>query len=123
MPPSQCPVCFGLLEVRTVAPCYICGGWQEQVERFDASAIFRVYRLPGAGTIVLCHGCELEEFMVPGGWGNRLNLGSNRVLLDALRIVRTLDVPQLGKDKFCTSCNLRLAFLDLIAEARNHASS
>jgi hypothetical protein len=123
MPPSQCPVCFGLFEVRTVTACYICGGWPEQVDRFDTSAIFREYRLPGSGKIVLCHGCELEEFMVPGGWGNLLNLGSNRLLLDALTIMGTLAAPKLGKDKFCTSCNLRLAFLELIAEARNQAST
>jgi hypothetical protein len=72
---SQCPVCYTPLEVRDVTPCCICGGWPETVARFDEAAQFTEFRLPGGRAIVLCRGCELEEFMVPGGWGFRLRPG------------------------------------------------
>src|SRR5262249_53476872 len=108
---SQCPVCYSPGEFRDVTPCFVCGGWPESVGRFDPSAEFTEFRLPGGPSIVLCRGCELEEFLVPGGWGYRLAPGE-KLPINGLRRVRSLPVPQqVGRDKFCPSCNLRLAFL------------
>jgi hypothetical protein len=56
----------------------------------------------------------LEEFMVTGGWGYRLAPGE-KVPVNALQRVRSLASPQLGQDKFCPTCNLRLAFLAMVA--------
>jgi hypothetical protein len=112
---SQCPVCFSALEVRDVTPCQVCGGWPESVSRFDPSATFAEFRLPGGRLVVLCRGCELEEFMVRGGWGFRLAPGE-KLPVNALQRVRLVAAPQVGHDKFCPSCNLRLAFLDIIAD-------
>ena len=114
---SQCPVCYSPLEVRDVAPCYICGGWPESVAWFDQTAAFTEFRLPGGQSLVLCRGCELEEFMVPGGWGYRLAPGQ-KVPVNALRRVRGVEGPRLGPDKFCPACNVRLAFLAVIADNR-----
>ena len=113
----QCPVCYTPLEVRNVAPCFICGGWPESVARFDEDATLTEFRLPGGQLIVVCRSCELEEFMVPGGWGYRL-APDEKLPVNALQRVRTLPTPQLGRDKFCPSCNLRLAFLNVVAD--NH---
>ena len=87
MPLPQCPICYGPLEVRDVTPCSICGGWPEAVERFDPAAEFREYRLPSGQDIALCRACQLEEFMVPGGWGSRLNLPKASLPLDNLQLV------------------------------------
>lgn len=110
---SQCPVCFTPLEVRDVTPCFICGGLSESVARFDASATYTEFRLPGSQTILLCRGCELVEFMVPGGWGYRLIPGE-KLPINPLQRVQSLAAPRIGRDKFCPSCNFRLAFLGTV---------
>jgi hypothetical protein len=112
---THCPVCFELLEVRTATPCVICGGWPESVKRLDPQSQFHEWRLPNGQRLILCKACELEEFMVPGGWGFRLGLTTGRVPLDSLQRLPTLVVPRLEADKFCPLCNLRLAFLKIIS--------
>jgi hypothetical protein len=59
----------------------------------------------------------LEDFMVPGGWGYRL-CPDEKLPVNALRWVRSLDGPQVGRDKFCPTCNLRLALLKVVAPAQ-----
>jgi hypothetical protein len=78
------------------------------------TATFREYRLPNGEPIVLCRSCELEEFMVEGGWGYRLGLEGRRPI-NALQWAGEIEHPQLGQDKFCPTCNLRLAFLQILA--------
>ncbi len=117
MQDSQCPICFGLLGAREVTPCFICGGWPESVASFDPSANYREFRLPDDQLIVLCSSCELEEFMVPNGWGYKLVSGY-KLPVNALQPVRLLQDPQVGRDKFCPSCNLRLAFLRLVSSCQ-----
>jgi hypothetical protein len=114
---SQCPVCYSPLEARDVTPCYVCGGWPEAVARFEPTASFTEFRLPGGRPLVLCPGCELEEFMVPGGWGYRLAPGV-RLPVNTLQRVRAVEGPRLGRDKFCSACNLRLAFAAAIANTQ-----
>jgi hypothetical protein len=114
----QCPVCFGPLEVRTVTPCDICGDWRvKPEEELLEGASFAQCRLPDGQILTLCSGCLLEDFTVPGGLGNRLNLppAPQHALHTHLTLVRTIEHPELGKDKFCPACNLRLAFLKIIA--------
>jgi hypothetical protein len=108
------------LEARDVTPCFVCGGWHETVTRFDPAAAFTEFRLPGGQALALCQSCELEEFMVPGGWGYWLAPGE-RLPVNALQRVRSLPAPRLGRDKFCPTCNLRLAFLEVIAATRRQA--
>src|SRR5262245_7690604 len=112
----QCPFCYSPLEVRDVTPCFVCGGGPESVAQFDPSAEFTEFRLPDGRPLVLCRGCELEEFMVPGGWGYRL-LPSEKLPVNALQRVRGIESPKVGRDKFCPSCNLRLAFLSVVADS------
>ena len=112
---SQCPVCYSTLEVRDVTPCMICGGWTAMVEKFEASAVFGEWRLPSGEDLVLCAACELEEFMVTGGWGFRLGLPQSRLPINYLKFVKIMQSPEIGKDKFCPECNLRLAFLKVVA--------
>jgi hypothetical protein len=117
---SQCPVCYSPLETHDVTPCFVCGGWAESVARFDPAAPFTEFRLPSDHAVVLCRACELEEFMVPGGWGCELAPGE-KLPVNALRRVRTFERPQVGRDKFCPTCNLRLAFAKVIVDSQRHA--
>jgi hypothetical protein len=114
---SQCPVCFSVLEIRDVTPCHICGAWNGMVEAFAPDLVFEEWRLPGGAVIILCDACKLEEFMVPGGCAERLGLRNIRLAINDLQFVRTMQSPKIGKDKFCPSCNLRLAFLKLLPDA------
>jgi hypothetical protein len=66
--------------------------------------------------MTLCRVCELEEFMVPGGWGFRLGLGAGPLPINALQLVRVLPAPGIGKDMVCPQCNLRLVFLRIVSE-------
>ncbi len=84
------------------------------VKGFSPATEFREWRLPRGDLLVLCGSCELEEFMVPRGWGYRLGLPARRLPVNALQAVRLIPSPVLGKDKFCPQCNLRLAFLNII---------
>jgi hypothetical protein len=100
----------------------ICGGWPEMIERFSPSAEIREWRLPGGQLLTLCRTCELEEFMVPGGWGFKLGLGKGRLPFDDLQLVHQLSSATLGKDKFCPQCNLRLSFLEVFASSKPTAN-
>lgn len=115
MAASQCPCCYSPLEIRDVTPCLVCGGWPESVARFSPAELFTEQKLPSGHTIVLCRACELEEFMVPGGWGYRL-APDEGLPVNALQPVRSVDSPRIGRDKFCPSCNLRQAFAEIVAE-------
>lgn len=114
MASSQCPVCDSPLETRVVTPCDICGGWPEMVESFDPTATFMKFRLPSGPCLVVCRSCELEEFMVRGGWGDRLTHGA-ALPINAIHPVQTLEQPRLQRDKFCPTCNIRLALAEVIA--------
>jgi hypothetical protein len=116
----QCPVCFAPLEVREVAPCFICGGWPEMVTQFDPRVSFREWRMPSGEVLVLCQACELEEFMVPG-WGNKLGLTTYPFPINELQPVPSVESPTIGKDKFCPQCNLRLAFLKIVAKCHTQS--
>lgn len=115
---SQCPICYSPLEVRDVTPCVVCGGSPESVERYDLSGEFTEFRLATGRTIVLCRGCELEEFMVPGGWGYELIPGE-KLPVRGLQRVGAVESPRLGRDKFCPACHLRLAFAEVVVEQRH----
>ncbi|MBN9524386.1 hypothetical protein J0H58_38710 [bacterium] len=117
---AQCPICYSPLEVRDVTPCFICGGWPEAVERFTTATEFTESRLPGGQSLVLCRGCRLEDFMVADGWGYRLVPGET-LPANGLRWVRQAEEPRLGRDKFCPTCNVRLAFAEVIASAHEAA--
>jgi hypothetical protein len=55
--------------------------------------------------------------MVPGGWGYRLGLKQYSLPISELQSVRLVTDPQLERDKFCSTCNLRLAFLVALGES------
>ncbi len=83
--------------------------------RFDPSAEYTEHRLPSGQTLVLCRACELEEFMVPGGWGYRL-APEEDLPINALQRVSSIELPRIGRDKFCPTCNLRLSFAKFVAD-------
>jgi hypothetical protein len=77
-----------------------------------------MYRLPMGHPIVLCESCKLEEFMVPNGWGFQMFPSEpqpwNVLTPTPVDINRTI-----AHDKFCPSCNIRLAMAKLVVAYHN----
>ncbi len=115
---SQCPICFAPLETRSVAPCYVCGAWQERLAIDASTNHLTTYRLPRGDTIVLCDSCKLEEFMVPIGWGYQLFPNELRPWNVLTPIPLAVD-RTISHDKFCPDCNIRLALANLIVACKN----
>ncbi len=120
---SHCPFCYGLLETCEVTPCFICGGWPESVQRFDPAAKFIEFELPDDTRLVLCNGCQVEEFMVKGGWGWQLNIPTNTLPINYLRYIGEVAEPKLTLDKYCLHCLQRLAFIKILAAVKGNSSA
>jgi hypothetical protein len=114
---SHCPICYGKLEVRDVAPCFDCGGdpkeLQDLAERRHTYTEVLAFQIP----IILCDFCladfasyDPEYFNQPKG---------TRLGLAEFVFVRELQNPTVEKDKFCGSCGRRLAFLRFVAATRD----
>lgn len=119
---THCPSCTNLLETCETTPCYICGGWPERVRHFDSTQPFTEYELPNGTRLILCSGCLVEEFMVEGGYGWRLNLPRNRLPVNYLTQIREIAQPELALDKYCEHCHKRLAFLKVLATVKNDSA-
>jgi hypothetical protein len=53
--------------------------------------------------------------MVEGGYGWQLELPTSSLPINYLSWVSDLAEPNVGLDKYCHQCNLRLAFLKILA--------
>jgi hypothetical protein len=113
---KQCPLCYTFLELRKVGPCYICVGDEELIPKRED--FFTEFRLPNGQLIVLCRRCQLEEFMVRGGWGYRL-IQNEKLPINGLHEVCNSISYSIGEDKYCPSCNFRLAFLKIVEAHQN----
>lgn len=104
---QQCPVCFGELEVRRVQPCFVCGGWPG----VKPSKPEHYFTIRDDGTrITLCNVCWLEEVLADqGDLKERLGIKSQHDLV----VAPEQPTPEI--DKFCPSCNCRLALLEVMA--------
>ena len=120
---THCPSCYSLLETREVTPCFICGGWPVSVEKFDPARKFVEFELPDGTCLILCEPCQVEEFMVEGGWGWRLSIPTNRLPINHLRFISEIATPELALDKYCQHCLQRLAFLKILAARKDGSSA
>lgn len=104
---SHCPLCFEVLEIRAVGPCYECGGSGPDAGSRD----WQDYLLPDGSRLALCNICYLEDFY--SGQGDllqRLNLAGKADLTQA-----PFRAPA-HQDKFCPTCRRRLALLKLMRQ-------
>ena len=107
----QCPICFCSLELRTVQPCYVCGGWGVKARETLNFTI----RDDGL-SITLCNLCLLEDVMGDqGDVKERLKIGSDRDL------VQTWERSNAERDWFCPDCNQRLALLNAMIHRLSEA--
>jgi hypothetical protein len=115
----QCPVCFGPLEIREVAPCAECGhDLQELVHLREGKHTYQLMRVLDGLEIVLCNFC-----MVDFGSRNPSFFGLARgtqIGYETMQFVRDVDATQ-GYDRYCPECGYRLAFLRLVAASRERS--
>lgn len=112
---QQCPLCYSPLEVRDVAPCYLCGAIPQELEHFRSGEhSFCEYEFLWGHRIVLCDICALtpwdpEYFGLPR---------ETKLSWKDLHLLRRLDNPSLALDKFCPSCGLRMKYLTFVQKVR-----
>lgn len=120
---QQCPICFGPLAVRDVAPCWDCGGFSEELEHFRKGVHdYTEWEIFPGIRAVLCDSCDVDfgsydptYFGLPKG----TNIG-----FDTMRLIKKLNNLSITKDGYCPECQHRLAFLLFVAKARElHQSS
>lgn len=119
MAETHCPICYGQLETRDVAPCYDCGHDPKELDHLAAGlhtyAVMRVFDMD----IVLCNFCQVDFSSYSAGYfekARRVGLGRGMVL------VRDFPEPHPTKDKYCPTCGRRLAFLRFLAKVRAAAT-
>ena len=117
MQEAYCPLCYGELEVRDVAPCDGCGALPLELEHFTSGMhSYAEYEVFPSLELTLCNFCDVDF----GSWDpSFFGLPRNaRIGLRYMRLVQPVREPTLGKDKFCPACNLRLSFLRFVHQAR-----
>jgi hypothetical protein len=110
MTESHCPICYGWLEVREVAPCFDCGAIPNEMEQLlggkHTYSEVLVFNVP----IVLCDFCQVDLSSYDPEYFNRPR--GTKLGLDELTFVREVRNAAPAKDKFCPTCRRRLAFFD-----------
>ena len=115
MASDYCPICYGSLEVRDVAPCMLCGATDLGLEdaRQDRQE-YHEFRILDSLLLVLCNFCWLDFGSYHGayfGLGNkRFDVGR----FDKLRRIGNV----IRKDKFCPACQGRLCLLEFVVACR-----
>ena len=116
MAESNCPICYGILEVRDVTPCYDCGWHPVELEHL-AQGIHTYDEVEVFGeSIVLCNFCQVDFWSYKPSYFNR---GREVQPGKDMLYRRTVPGPQVMKDKYCSECGQRLAFLKFLARVRS----
>jgi hypothetical protein len=113
---THCPLCYTELEQIDVAPCAECGHLAEEIEHALAGKhTYSEMRIFGDLSIVVCNFCQVDfDSFLPEYFAltPKAKFG-----FAEMQFVRGVDV-FIGKDKFCSECHQRLAFLKFVAAAR-----
>lgn len=117
MQETHCPICYGELEAREVAPCDDCGGSPKELEHFrEGIHSYNVYTVFDGMELALCDFCYLDFtsynsdfFGLPKG---------QRIGPTKMNFVRSVDQPSLQMGKVCTQCGLRLTFARFVVRMR-----
>jgi hypothetical protein len=118
MAESHCPICYGTLESRDVAPCYDCGHDLTELGRLaEGRHTYAEMRVFGV-KIVLCDFCQVDFSSYDPTYFAR-----EKGVRPEQQIVLVHDVldPQPSKDKYCTTCGRRLAFVRFPEKVRASA--
>ena len=112
---AHCPICFTPLDTVDVAPCHDCGHLPEELDHFSKGLhTYADVEVFDGLSLVLCNFCQVDFRSYDLAY-----FGENaRLSTDYLKGLVRLEGLSISKDKFCSSCNHRLAFLEFVAKAR-----
>jgi hypothetical protein len=121
MQETHCPLCYGPLEIRQVAPCDECGWRPNEIEHFhEGKHTYQEYEVFRGLFLTLCDFCFVDfASYKPAFFGlpREAKLGPGKMTL-----IRRIMQPSLEQDKFCPNCERRLSFLRFVQRAREHHS-
>ena len=93
--------------------------WPE-APRLVPDLAFPAYRFLGDLEVTLCNHCLVDLSSHDPAWfglREQRELGPGR-----FTVVRVLHDPEPGRDKFCPTCSIRLAFLRFISKVRERTA-
>lgn len=110
-----CPICSTHLSKRDVAPCYDCGHEESELDECKRGEHdYNVFELWGY-EIVLCDFCDVDfGSYYPEYWG----LPPGPLPEYPLNLLKPVVQPTITTDLYCSSCDHRLAFLQILYKAR-----
>ena len=122
---THCPLCYEELTVVETTPCISCGSSdinlkilkQDIEENFSHDSVrYSTYRAFEKVEAVLCNLCTLDFTSVdPEFFGFEKERTVNPSDFQFLKAIKS---PAIGKDKFCSSCNMRLSYLLFVEKVR-----
>ena len=123
---EQCPLCGEELLVKEVTPCIECGALEDRVQVLKQdiaegfvhdSITYSEYRIFESIEASFCDFCVLDfgsydptYFGLPKG---------TKIGYEKMQFLKSIEKPSVGKDKYCPSCNRRLAFIRFLLRARD----
>ncbi len=112
---SKCPICEGMMERRTVAPCYDCGHLPHELEELARGEHeyhhFSIY----GQQIVLCDFCDAD---FGSYYPEYLGLSGKRPQEYPLELISKVVEPAQEEDGYCPACRHRAAFLTFLMNVR-----
>ena len=120
MSESHCPICYTALETREVGPCYDCGHDPDELRQLAAGEHeYAEVEVLGARA-VLRDFCQADFPSYDPTYFGRPR--GKQVGWD-MQLIRAIRDPRPTTDKFCPTCERRLAFLRFVAQARAVAAA
>ena len=122
---THCPLCYEELTTVETTPCISCGQSeislkilkQDINESFSHDSVtYSNYRAFEEIEIILCNLCTFDFSSVnPEFFG----LENNKTIFPSnFQFLTEVENPEIGKDKYCSSCNMRLAYLLFVKQIR-----
>ena len=122
---ENCPICYEELEVVETTPCICCGKDQDKIsvlkqgiteQHIHDSFNFATYRAFGKLEVILCDFCPFEFTSFDAsffGFPKEKKMGPEN-----FQFLKIIEKPQIGKDKFCSACYMRSAFITFTLNLR-----
>ena len=122
---THCPICYEELEVVETTPCMDCGPSERSLEilRQDIkenyahdSATYSKYRAFEKFECVICDLCTYDFMSYdPTYFGFNKDV---KLWPSNFQFLKQIETPKIEKDKYCTNCGKRLAFLLFLKQVR-----